>query len=251
MSHLVKQQHDISSNNLSFLSEAIYEAEMRSLITVMFLFLPVIASAHEQIDHYDRVHLSASAQTLVENDTVIATLYAQEEGSDAAQLANMVNGRISQAVKLIKQHDAIKLQTSSYTSNPVYYKNKQTAWRVRQEIRLESRDMVLMSEMLGQLQSTLALQSMNFAVSPELKNKTDDELISEALKVFEQRANNITKQLRRKNFKIVDINVSTSANHYARRSYELAAMASDAKAPSIEAGEQTVKVTVSGQVEME
>lgn len=224
---------------------------MRLLIASVVFIFPFLVTAHEQIDHYDRVNLSASAQTRVENDTVIATLYAQEEGSDAQQLANMVNERINQAIKLVKQHDAIKLQTSSYTSNPVYYKNKRTGWRVRQDIRLESRDMVLMSEVLGQLQKTLALQGMNFAVSPELKNRTDDELISEALKVFEQRANNITKQLRRKNYKIVDINVSTSANHYARRSYELAAMASDVKAPSIEAGEQTVKVTVSGQVEME
>jgi predicted secreted protein len=228
-----------------------YEVTMRLLIASVVFIFPFLVTAHEQIDHYDRVNLSASAQTRVENDTVIATLYAQEEGSDAQQLANMVNERINQAIKLVKQHDAIKLQTSSYTSNPVYYKNKRTGWRVRQDIRLESRDMVLMSEVLGQLQKTLALQGMNFAVSPELKNRTDDELISEALKVFEQRANNITKQLRRKNYKIVDINVSTSANHYARRSYELAAMASDVKAPSIEAGEQTVKVTVSGQVEME
>ena len=228
-----------------------YEVTMRLLIASVVFIFPFLVTAHEQIDHYDRVNLSASAQTRVENDTVIATLYAQEEGSDAQQLANMVNERINQAIKLVKQHDAIKLQTSSYTSNPVYYKNKRTGWRVRQDIRLESRDMVLMSEVLGQLQKTLALQGMNFAVSPELKNRTDDELISEALKVFEQRANNITKQLRRKNYKIVDINVSTSANHYARRSYELAAMASDVKAPSIETGEQTVKVTVSGQVEME
>jgi predicted secreted protein len=228
-----------------------YEVTMRLLIASVVFIFPFLVTAHEQTDHYDRVNLSASAQTRVENDTVIATLYAQEEGSDAQQLANMVNERINQAIKLVKQHDAIKLQTSSYTSNPVYYKNKRTGWRVRQDIRLESRDMVLMSEVLGQLQKTLALQGMNFAVSPELQNRTDDELISEALKLFEQRANNITKQLRRKNYKIVDINVSTSANHYARRSYELAAMASDVKAPSIEAGEQTVKVTVSGQVEME
>ena len=214
---------------------------MKLLIIPLLFVFSVTAMAHEHDDHYNRVNLSASAQTQVENDTVIALLYAQEEGSDAVQLAELVNQRVSEAVKLVKQHDAVKLQTTGYSTSPVYHKNKITGWRVRQNIRLESRDMTLMSTLLGQLQQRLALQSMNFTVSPELRNNTDDELIAEALKVFEQRANNITQQLRRKNYKIVDINVATSANHYPRRNYEIAAMASKAASPSIEAGEQTIQ----------
>lgn len=225
---------------------------MKFLIIPLLFCLPALAIAHETDDHYDRVHLSASAQTQVENDTIIATLYTQEDGSDAAQLANLVNQRITEAVGLVKRYDAIKLQTSSYNTSPVYHKNKITGWRVRQNIRLESRDMTLMSDVLGQLQKTLNLQQINFAVSPELKNSTDDSLITEALQVFEQRAKNITQQLGRKNYKIVDINVSTSGSHYPRRQYEAAVMsASKISAPSIEGGEQTLKVTVTGQIEME
>ncbi len=224
---------------------------MKFLIAPLLFSLPVLALAHEPTDHFDRVHLSASAQTQIENDTVIATIYAQEEGSDAVQLANLVNERINEAIKFVKQHDAIKLQTNNYSTIPVYHKNKITGWRVRQSLRLESQDMTLMSEVLGHLQQSLSLQGINFAVSPGLKNRTDDELISEALMVFEQRAKNITQQLRRKNYKIVDINVSTSVNHLARRNYEAAVMASKVAAPSIEAGEQTIQVSISGQIEME
>ncbi len=224
---------------------------MKFLILPLLIALPMLTIAHESTDHYDRVTLSASAQTQVENDTFIASLYAQEEGSDAIQLASIVNKRISEAIKLVKPHDAIKVQTKSYNTTPVYSKNKITGWRVRQTIRLESQDMTLMSRILGELQATLSLQEINFTVSPELKNSTDDELIGKALKVFEQRAKNITRQLRRKNFKIVDINVSTTANHYSRRNYEAAVMSSKAAAPSIESGEQTIQVTISGQIEMD
>ena len=224
---------------------------MKFLIVPLLFALPVFAVAHETTDHYDRVHLSASAQTQIENDTVIATLYAQEEGSDAVQLANLVNNRINVAVELVRQHDTIKLQTNNYNSSPVYHNNKITGWRVRQGIRLESQDMTVMSGVLGELQQTLALEGISFAVSPGLKNSTDDELIGEALKVFEKRAKNITQQLGRKNYKIVDINVSTSANHYTRRNYEVAAMAVKVAAPSIEGGEQTLQVTISGQIELE
>ena len=223
---------------------------MRTLIAPLLIILPLFAVAHEHDDHYDRVHLSASAQTRIENDTVIATLYAQEEGSDSVQLANLVNERINEAIGVVKQHDSIKLQTSSYSTSPVYHKNKITGWRVNQSIRLETQDMTLMSEVLGQLQQSLALQGVNFAVSPDLKNSTDDKLIAEALKVFDQRATMITQQLGRKNYKIVDIRISTSANQYVRRSFEAAA-ASVAAAPSIEGGEQAIKVTVTGEIELE
>ena len=226
-------------------------SKMKTLFLTVLLSLPLLVFAHEHNDHYDRVHLSASAQTRVDNDIVVAALYAQEEGSDAVQLADLVNRRIDEAIKLVRQHEAIQIQTSSYSTSPVYHKNKITGWRVRQNIRLESRDMALMSQVLGRLQQTLALQGINFAVSPELKNSTDDELIVEALKVFEQRAHRVTQQLGRKNFKIVDINVSTSAGQFQRRHYEAAALARDVAAPSIEAGEQTVQVTVTGQIEME
>ena len=225
---------------------------MKYPIVSLLLLLPLCVSAHEVADHYDRVRLSASAQTQVENDTVIAVLYAQEEGSDAAQLADLVNRRIAEAVKRVKQHQAIKLQTSGYNTSPVYHKNKIAGWRVRQNIRLETRDMPLMSELIGQLQRKLNLQDISFSVSPELKNTTDDQLIADALNVFEQRAKNITRQLRRKNYKIVDIDIGTSAGHYPRRQYEAVVMsAAKVAPPSIEGGEQTLRVTVSGQIELE
>ena len=221
------------------------------MLAAVLLMLPLVSFAHEAPLRYDRVHLSARAQTQIENDTIIATLYAQQEGRDTVQLANLVNQQINKAIEYLKQHAAIKVQTSSYTTSPVYQSNKITGWRVRQSIRLESQDMALMSSVLGELQQTLALQGITFAVSPELKNSTDDELISEALNAFEQRAKNITQQLGRKNYKIVDINIVTSGDGLIRRNYEAAAMASKVAAPAIEAGERTLQVTVNAEIELE
>ena len=41
-----------------------------SLIFLLSIGLPMLATAHEANDHYDRVNLSATAQTQVENDIV-------------------------------------------------------------------------------------------------------------------------------------------------------------------------------------
>ena len=112
--------------------------------------------------------------------------------------------------------------------------------------------MAKVSELLGELQSRLALQGMHFTVSPQLKNNTDDALITEALDAFENRARLVTKQLKRKGYKIVDLNISTSGNPGAYRRHDMRAMSMESvSAPVIEGGEQDVQVSVSGSIELE
>jgi predicted secreted protein len=56
----------------------------------------------------------------------------------------------------------------------------------------------------------------------------------------------------RKNYKIVDINISTSGTGGVRPQYQMKAMVMDAESsPAISAGEQKVSVTVSGKIELE
>jgi len=226
-----------------------------SILTALLLLSVLFSSnawAHEEKTHYDRVRLSVSATAQLENDTMVATVYAEEEGGQASQLSNMVNKRIRRGLELVKKHPEIKHQTNAYSSNPVYSNNKIKGWRVRQSLRLESMDMTLMSDVLGKLQSDLALQSMQFAVSPGRKNQQDEKLIDEALEAFEQRAKQVVRKLGRKNYKIVDINISTSGARGIRPQYAMKAMAMDAEvAPAISAGEQTISVTVSGSIELE
>jgi predicted secreted protein len=195
--------------------------------------------AHDNETHYDRVHLSVSASAQLENDTMVAIVSAQEEGVQAAELSNIVNQRIRRAMDLVKIHPEIKHQTNAYSSNPVYSNNKIKGWRVSQSLRLESKDMTLMSDVLGRLQSELALQSIQFTISPENKNKQDEKLIDKALQAFEDRARQVAKKLGGKNYRIVDINIVTSGS-----------MESVKSAPAISAGEQTITVTVNGNIEL-
>ena len=221
-------------------------------ITLLSIICFGNAWAHEEETHYDRIHLSANATAQLKNDTMVATVYAEEEGSQAAQLSGIVNKRIRWGLDLVKKHPEIKHQTNAYSSNPIYSNNKIKGWRVRQSLRLESQDMTLMSDVLGKLQTDLALQSMQFTVSPDSKNKQDEKLIDEALEAFENRAQQVVKKLGRKNYKIVDINISTSGARGIQPQYQMRAMAMDAEsAPAISAGEQMVSVTVSGNIELE
>ena len=225
------------------------------LLTVIILCSIICFSnawAHEDETHYDRIHLSVSATAQVENDTMVAVVYAQEEGGQATELAGVVNKRIRWGLDLVKKHPEIKHQTDAYSSAPVYSNNKIKGWRVKQSLRLESQDMTLMSDVLGKLQGDLALQSMQFTVSPDRKNKQDEKLIDDALEAFENRAQQVVKKLGRKNYKIVDIHISASGTGGVRPQYQMRAMAMNAEStPAISAGEQMVSVTVSGKIELE
>ena len=209
--------------------------------------------AHDNETYYDRIHLSASASSQIKNDTMVATVYAEEEGGQAAEISSLVNARIRWGLDQVKSHPEIKHQTNAYSSTPIYSNKKIKGWRVRQSLRLESQDMALMSDVLGGLQNKLALQSMRFTVSPKSKDKQDAILIDEALEAFNKRAKQVVNKLGRKRYKIVDINISTSAARGVRPQYEMRAMAMDSleSAPSVSAGEQTVSVTVNGNIELD
>ncbi len=219
---------------------------------LMLLLLPALAQSHEIETQYNRIHLSTDGQTELASDTIISTLYAEEEGSSPAPLADTVNKKIQWAVTLLKKHPKIKLQTAAYTTSPVYQQNRIKSWRARQSIELESQDMAGTSELLGELQSRLVLSNLRFALSPEAKNKADDALIAEALAAFNKRAQLVTDQLKRKAYKLVGVNISTSGQPiFRQQNFAMAALSKSATAPGVEAGEQTVQVTVSGGIELE
>ncbi len=223
-----------------------------ALLLLLSCLLATASHAHETETWYDRVSLSADASESVANDTIIATLYAEEQGSDATRLANMVNSSINAAIKRIKPYRDIKLETQSYTTSPLYHKNKVSGWRVRQSLSIESRNMALVSELLGELQQNLKLQSISFSVSPERQRQVDDALISEALAAFEARARLVVNKLKRRGYRIVDINISTSGGVQPIRPYARAAMMqAEAAAPAMEAGESSMRVTVNGTIELE
>ncbi len=225
---------------------------MKTLLTIVLLVLSAQAFSDDAASHYDRIQLSASAQQQVDNDILIVQMYAEQEGSDPSLLADGVNRKIRKAVDRLKVHDDIKLQTSAYSTQPVYHNNKIKRWRVRQSLTLRSANMTRLSALLAELQQTLALQSMQFVVSPQSRERTNDALIRKALAAFEARARLVSEQLGRKHYRIVDMNINTSGGG---RPYPVMARAvmmdAAAAAPAVEAGEQTLQVTVSGRIELQ
>ena len=209
------------------------------------------AAAEQPAPTYDRVSLSASADQEVNNDTLVAVMYAQREGTDATRLASDVNRLIAAAVEQAKQLPQVQVQTLEYNTSPVYRKQTLEGWRVRQSIRLESRDAAVLSQLIGDLQTNLGVSSISYTISPELRRTVEDKLIAEAIAGFNARAAMIGKEMQRSGYRLVSMDIKSSG--YQPGPVPIRAMAMEAKtaAPTLEAGSRRVEVRIDGTIELQ
>lgn len=223
----------------------------RFLVLLVMLISPFNAFADAAALTYDRVHLSASASEPVENDTIVAILYAQEESHDVAHASDVVNRLIGAAMKSARQKKTIKAQTLEYRTTPVYQAGKPTGqWQVQQAMRLESRDSQALSGLLGDLQKTLALRSLGYQLSTETRKRVEEHLTRRAIESFRSRAQSITEIWGRTAFRLVELQVSDSGGSSPQPVFHAAEMSLARSAPTIEAGEQQVSITVQGTIEL-
>jgi len=223
----------------------------------LLLFVLLVSGLHaahaEPPPQYNRVSLNESAQAEVENDLLVAVLFAQAEDREAAAPADAVNRAIDWAVNLARSHPEVKVQTLGYHTQAIYNKNQIRGWRVSQSLRLESPDSRLLGDLIAQLQEQLQVQSVTYEVSDEQRRANLDELTAAALQRFQQRATHIAGTLGRAGYRIVRININDGHNGPVpiARGMMMEAAADAAVAPArIEAGTQQITVSVNGEIEL-
>ncbi len=202
----------------------------------------------------DQVNFQVQAGRDVENDRVVAVLSATAENRDPAKLADSINSDMHWAVEGLKDQSAIKTQSGSYQTYPVYDNKKIVRWRGRQDLQLESGDVDALSKVLGDLQERLQIQSLQFSVSPEKRIAVESALIEEALAAFQKRAELISRSLGAENYGLVDMSIHTGGMRppIPIRA-EAASMTSRAAAtaPAIEQGTSRLTVQVNGRIQLQ
>ena len=225
---------------------------MKTLTLLLLLCLAGVAAAGTDETSYNRINLSASASEAVENDTLVSLLYAEQEGSDTARLTGEVNKRIAAAVKLAGNDPAIRVQTLDYNTSPIYTNQVLSGWRVRQTIRLESRDAAALSQMIGTLQKRLNVRSISYALSPQRRRQAEDGLIRRAIAAFKARAALISREMGAPGYRLVQMNIDQSGS--SPRPYAMRALAmeksSNAAPPTLEAGTRRVEIRINGTIEL-
>ena len=201
------------------------------------------------------VEFSAEASQTAANDLGVATLYAESSGDNAAELALGVNQRMVNALAVAHAFASVKTQSGGVSTWPVYAKDGQgriEAWRMRSEIRIESRDLGALSELIGKLQADLALSQVVMQPAPETRRKAVEEATVSAIRAFEQRAALIAQTLG-KGYRIAHMSIGDSGFQppmpMRMRAVTAGMLADSAPAP-LEGGESQIGVSVSGRIDL-
>ncbi len=204
---------------------------------------------------FNQVDLAAEVSREIQNDLMLASVYAEANDASAAKVADQLNRLTADALKTAADFKTVKARSGFNQTFPVHDRNNRlTGWRGRAEIRLESKDFAAMASLIGKLQSTLQLGGVTFAVSPELRRQTESDLITEAVAAFRGRADIATKAIGGRSYKIRRIAINTGGMFPPPRpmaAQARAAASAEVAPPTFEGGTSTVQVTVNGSIQVE
>jgi predicted secreted protein len=197
------------------------------------------------------IDLAAEASRPAVNDMVLATVYAEANGANPADLAKRVNLEIAEALKVIKSKPAISVKSGQQSSFPIYNQaQKIEGWRMHAELILESSDLAAVSEIIGRLQQMkLAISQVSQQPSPATKRQVEDEATRDAIRAFQSRAE-VVAGVFGKPYRIKQLSVQQNGGIAPMHMLRGGRMAMAADAAPIEAGESLISTTVSGQIEL-
>ena len=221
-------------------------------LVVLMVASPLCAQTPPPAPPVPVVTVSAAATVTLPNDRMHAWLRAEAESPSAATAAAEVNARVAKALARIKAVPGVKVSTSGYATNQIVEKLKPTRWRVAQSVKLEGADFPALAALIAKLQDedAMLLSGMSFALSEDARKLAEDGVTQQAIKSWQQRAQNAAQGLGYGAWRAGRVNVQTSD---AGRPYpmmargESMAMAASAPPLPVEAGTTDVNVTVSGE----
>ncbi|TCV82970.1 SIMPL domain-containing protein [Sulfurirhabdus autotrophica] len=223
-------------------------------VLACLLFSPALFAATPAETLFNVVNFQAQASREVSNDIVNAVLTIEMTDNDPKKLANSVNEAMGRALKIAQTYKSVKLRSGDYQTYPVYDKNKLIQWRARNELKLESTNTEDVTTLIGKLQDSMQLSRMTFSVSPEARRKIENELITEAITAFKQRAMLISTSFNAKTYKIKECNISSGESTFrpemAVRSLS-ASMHEASVSPAVEPGTSTLTINAAGSIVIE
>lgn len=223
------------------------------LLSVAMALASGLAQAQERAETlFNLVSVSAQAEREVANDTLTAIMAVDAEGNDPVALADGANRAMREALKLAQAYKGVKARSLNYQTWPVYDKARIVRWRVRQELRLESREFAQATELIGKLQSTLVVSSLAVGLSSEARKQAENALIVEALAAFHERADIVRDAQKAKGYRVKDLQINAGGGVQPRMyASQRAGVAASVAAPSVEPGASTIQVNVSGTVQLQ
>lgn len=214
------------------------------------------AFAQESTPERKIINLQADVSRDVKNDQMLATLFTEQTNANPTALARDVNVLMNEATDAAKRFPTVQISTGSQNTYPIYNdKNKLTGWRSRAEVQIKSTDFKAASELVAQLQAKMQLENVRFAVSPEQRQKVENELLTEVSMAFQQRATLLQKAWSAPAFELVRLDINTSSEQpqpypmmFARDT--VGKMESAVAPQQVEGGNSQIRVMANGSIQL-
>jgi len=191
---------------------------MRAFLLVVLLVLTNLANAQVLAEKPGQVSLRVEVTRKVSHDLMRVNLFIQEQGKDPVKLSKIVTERLNKAItKARSVGDKVNIQIGWRRTNPIYKPKDYeqiTGWDERASIYLESKDFLVLSNLISELAGDLKFANLEFLISNELKLKLEEELSQEVAKKFMVRAKTIAGALGAKKFELVSLDLTNSGNNY-------------------------------------
>lgn len=220
----------------------------------LLLCLGSPASATDN-DPMNRVALRAEAQQSVNQDQLRVVLFHEAQDSDPARLARNVSEQLNRAMQQAREAHGVRVSSGSRRAHPIQDEQgkKIIAWRERAELIIEGSDFAAISSLTGQLLGPLSLAEMQFSLSATQRQQTEDLLIAEAIRAFQNRARLASEALGGSGYRLVSLNLNTQFSQppFMPRALKMSsAMDMEMAAPQLEAGQSDVLVSADGVIEV-
>lgn len=231
------------------------------LLTISSLCVAALVSSNsfaqnQQTLDYNMIQLQADASREIANDQMQVSMYIEKNHKQPTVLATEINQAMNQALTLAQKYPTVKVETGSQTTSPVYDTDnrKLKEWRSHAQVRLQSTDFKATSALMAELQQSFQVQSLNFTVSDTQRKKVENELMIEASKNFQQRAQSLAQAWNKSGYQVVNIHINTSQYH-AQPRVAMAMMKNTAMADSVPeqnmaTGESSLNVSVNGSIQL-
>lgn len=201
-----------------------------------------------------QISLSASGHVEAPQDWLTVRLGLTREAPDAAAVQNQLRSAIDAALATARaqaRSRQMEVRSGAFGVSPRYGRDgKITGWQGSAELVLEGRDVSLITATATRL-APLTVSSMGFSLSREARRQLESEVQAQAIERFRARAAEVTRAFGFSSYTLGAVSIS-SADEGVRpmpRMMAMEARAAMADAPlPVEAGTDTVSVTVSGSI---
>jgi predicted secreted protein len=200
--------------------------------------------------------LSAHGTVDVQQDLLSITMNTTASGQDAHAVQTQLKQALDAALAVAKpaeQPDQQDVRTGNFSLYPRYDQNgKVNGWQGTTELVLDGRDFSRITATAGKIKS-LTLSNVSFGLSREQRAKVEAEAQTIAIDRFKAKALEVSKGFGFSGYTLREVSISANDQGGQPRPRLMAMQARGDIAESavpVEAGKTTVRVDVSGSVQM-